>query len=205
MVRDAIMCNAPSLGSMVRVFGSQKINKPKFPEKKKDWKLKDYDRYDKYVKACNLKGSQIMEAHIMLWLVTLNHTLNLNKPLQQGVMQEVAKYIVNDYNNLNIADINIIFKNAKTGLYGEFYESLNMPKILGWFRDYHETRMDIAEEMNFSNHSTLKGRNETPIDLNRVFNSTSINMSGSLGRIKAEQEKGREAVKEYNRSKKKKK
>lgn len=62
-------------------------------------------------------------------------------------INECAWLIVSDFNALNIADINLIFTNAKKGRYGELYESLNMAKIISWFDVYKEQRMETAATM----------------------------------------------------------
>ena len=63
-------------------------------------------------------------------------------------IDECAYYIVADFYNLNLADINLVFTDAKKGRYGELYESLNMAKILSWFQVYFEQRKEKAADIN---------------------------------------------------------
>ncbi|WP_157956099.1 hypothetical protein [Flavobacterium kingsejongi] len=64
--------------------------------------------------------------------------------------------IISDYPMLTVADITFIFKKAITGKYGEFYESLSIPKIMKWFADYFEERCEIAEMISQQEHSKSK-------------------------------------------------
>lgn len=89
-------------------------------------------------------GETKVEAYIKLWLVSLNESVNLKRPLKENQIDECAIRIVSKHRHVTIADINIIFNRAKMGEYGEFFESLSMPKILKWFKDYFEERCEVA-------------------------------------------------------------
>ena len=101
-------------------------------------------------------GPQKIEAYIKLWLIDLNESLDLRRPLKQSQIDQITFFIVNEHRNFNIADINLIFTNAKTGKYGEFYESLSMAKVLSWFNEYSESRSDAAGELSYQNHVQSK-------------------------------------------------
>lgn len=85
----------------------------------------------------------IVEDYIKLWIVGLNESINLTRPLKEHQIDECAFFIVNDHKMLTIADIKVVFTNAKKGAYGELYESLSIDKILSWFNDYFEERCSI--------------------------------------------------------------
>ena len=68
----------------------------------------------------------------------------------------IALYIVQDFGNLTMSDINLVFTRAKKGNYGELYESLNTAKVLGWFTEYFEERMVTAGEMAVLSHNHIK-------------------------------------------------
>ena len=51
-----------------------------------------------------------------------------------------AQLIVDEFFNLKISDLTLLFRKILSGQYGELYESLNPPKILGFgvpFLDFH--------------------------------------------------------------------
>jgi len=99
-----------------------------------------------------------MEAYIKLWLVNLNDALGLKRPLTESQMDETAMMLVEDFKNLNMADINLIFRKMKTGEFGEYYESLNMAKVVSIFKSYFEERMNVAAQVSLENH--LSGQHE---------------------------------------------
>jgi hypothetical protein len=101
-------------------------------------------------------GELQIENYIKFWLVDLNEDLNLKRPLQASNIDQIAFYVVCEYRNLTIADINLIFTNAKLGKYGEFYDSLTMPKVLKWFNDYAEDRVCEAEKLSYQKHVQQK-------------------------------------------------
>ena len=103
-------------------------------------------------------GDDKLEVVIKLWLVDLNNCLNLRRPMSEDNIDLIAIYVLNDYGNLTMSDINLIFTRAKTGAYGELYESLNTAKVLGWFSEYSESRMETAAEMNIVKHNQLKSK-----------------------------------------------
>ena len=103
-------------------------------------------------------GDSFIEAYIKIWLINLNDSLGLKRPLTESQMDETAMTIVEDYKNLNLSDINLVFKGMKTGEFGEYYESLNMAKVIGIFKEYFENRMTVAANMSLDNH--LAGKQE---------------------------------------------
>ncbi len=62
-------------------------------------------------------------------------------------IDECAYYLIQDFYNLNLADINYVFTEAKKGRFGELYESLNMAKIISWFDVYKESRLETAAQL----------------------------------------------------------
>ena len=106
-------------------------------------------------------GSQKVEALIKLQLVYLNDLLNLKRPLNEVQIDEIALEIVSVYVHLTMADIHLIMRRARTGHYGEFYESLNMPKVLRWFFDYFEERCEVAARRSLDSHCQVKEWNDT--------------------------------------------
>ena len=110
---------------------------------------------------CNEYDIKKTQAYIKLWIVDLMFSLNLKRTLNEFQIDEVALLICSEYRSLTKADINLIFRDAKLGKYGAFYESLDVPKILGWFAEYHSNRMEAYERKNFNEHLQEKGARNT--------------------------------------------
>lgn len=97
-------------------------------------------------------GDKKVEAYIKLWLIDLNETLGLKTPLKEHQIDTIAFYIVDKYRNLNIADINLIFNNAKLGEYKGVYDRVTIPTVMGWFKQYFDDRCNTAAEISYQEH-----------------------------------------------------
>lgn len=95
-------------------------------------------------------------AYIKLWLLDLCQSVNLKRPLTETQIDETALLIVTEFNNITLADTYLVFKNAKMGKYGSFYESLDCPKVITWFTEYLEERMRIGMNTTLTQHNEHK-------------------------------------------------
>ena len=95
-------------------------------------------------------------ALIKLQLIELNEILNLKRPLSETQIDAIADEVLIQYYHLTMADIYLIFRRARIGHYGEFYESINMPKVLSWFRSYFDERCEEAARQSMDNASQYK-------------------------------------------------
>jgi len=103
-------------------------------------------------------GEEKIEAIVKLWLVDLNNCLNLRRPMSEDNIDFISMSVVGDFGNLTFSDINLVFTRAKKGHYGELYESLNTAKVLGWFNEYFEERLNTAAEINLDKHNQMKSK-----------------------------------------------
>lgn len=87
-----------------------------------------------------------IHALIAAHLIELSAMLNLNKPLNEMQIDFVAGEVLSKYWHFSVADIYIIMRRAKSGYYGEYYESINPPKILSWFAEYENERTQFCIE-----------------------------------------------------------
>jgi hypothetical protein len=101
-------------------------------------------------------GEKFLKSFVMTWVLYLNESLNLKRPLNESQIEMVSDLIISDYGSLKITDITFIFKNAISGKYGEFYESLSIPKIMSWFSEHFEQRCEIAEMISNQQHNSYK-------------------------------------------------
>lgn len=106
-------------------------------------------------------GTEKAEALLKLQLVYLNEMLNLKRPLGEAQIDEIAAEVVSALPHLTMVDVHVIMRRAMSGHYGEFYESLTMPKVLRWFSDYFEERCQVAAERSRDAHAQVKEYNDT--------------------------------------------
>lgn len=123
------------------------------------------------------KGRTFTESLIMAWLVYLNGILNLNKPMTQDQIELCAVEINNEFYGLKMSDLTLLFRRIISGVYGEFYESLSIPKVLTYFREYMKEREIAAEAESEARHNDFKSNDE-------------FNYSSNVKRIYQTQAKG---------------
>ena len=99
---------------------------------------------------------------IKLHLVELNDYLNLARGLTNAQIDLTAEMILDEFPLIKIADLIYIFKQAKMGKFGVLYESLDGSKILSWFRQVWDERLDAAEYESEQSHERAK------IDLEKI-------------------------------------
>jgi len=85
-----------------------------------------------------------------------------------------AAEIVNEYFALKMSDLTLLFKRIISGVYGEFYESLSISKVLTFFREYYEERLTIGAEMSQREHFNFKSDDTFNYSRNvkRILNGT---------------------------------
>jgi hypothetical protein len=101
------------------------------------------------------QGKEFTEGLVMAWLMHLNNILNLNKPMSDEQIEICAIDVVNEFYALKVSDLAFLFKRIYSGAYGEFYESLSIPKMMSFFRDYFNERCDFAEQETLRNHNNM--------------------------------------------------
>ena len=90
--------------------------------------------------------SDFVQAYIEGWIVNIREFINVGKKMTDEQTEETAMFIVDEYYNLNLADISYIFKNAKIGKYGKIYDRLDGQIILSWFEEHFSKRCSAAAD-----------------------------------------------------------
>lgn len=125
-------------------------------------RLAETDR-EKYPSLARLRrdfGEDKIEAVVILYLIDLCDNLNLKRPLNDTQVKNIAREIVAEFYALTIADVYLIFRRAKTGDFGELYDSLDMPKVLSWFRAYFSERCEVAAQSSINEAGAYRTRDD---------------------------------------------
>ncbi len=93
----------------------------------------------------NKLGNDVARAYVVTWIVDLNRYLGY-KDLDKYVLEEQARLIVNNFPNITIADIYLIFNNAKMGVYGKFFNKVDGSAVLTWFREYFAEKYNVSRK-----------------------------------------------------------
>lgn len=91
----------------------------------------------------------------------LTDLVNVARPLNEAKINAIAQRIVANYAVLTVADIHYVFNAAINGHYGNFYESLDVPKVMTWFATYFDERCRTAAEISQAEAISDKGGNFT--------------------------------------------
>ena len=98
-------------------------------------------------------GEKYALGHIKMWLIYLQANLNIKNKLDDDMVDLCAETILNDYWSISIGDMKIIVTNALKGHYGEFFESISIPKILSWVDSYISERLNkVAAQSQSENY-----------------------------------------------------
>ncbi len=109
------------------------------------------------------------EIIIKLYLTELSELVNLKRSLTDRMQDVIARQILNSYYTLTIADIHVVFTRAITGEWGDYYESLDVPKVLRWFASYFDERCSLAEQQSQNTAYYDKGGNITSERMKKHF------------------------------------
>ena len=115
---------------------------------------------------------EFTQAYIESWITNLREFVNLKGAMSDAQANMTAGMIAREFIHITIADINLIFNNAKFGKYGEFYGRLDGQMILSWFDKYFNERCDVAAEVSISEAHSMKGwDHDTPARLQKIIDA----------------------------------
>lgn len=103
-------------------------------------------------------GDVFCQAYIETWIINLSEFVNLGKGMSPSQVIETALMIMDEFYYMSLADINLVFRRAKSGYYGQLYDRLDGQIILGWFRAYAMERSQAAMELSIKESYSHKGR-----------------------------------------------
>jgi hypothetical protein len=113
---------------------------------------------------CRDFGREKLGALMAVHLVQLQAFLGVKHDLDGDMIDVIVEEIISTFPLLTMADVHVIFRRARNGQYGEFYERLSMPKVMTWFRNYFDERVRTAAEMSIReaerHKSSSLGNNE---------------------------------------------
>lgn len=109
-------------------------------------------------------GDDFAQAYIETWIVNISEFVNIGKNMNENQIYETAQMILDSYPYFTLADINLVFKKAKKGDFGQIYDRLDGQIIFSWFTKYNQLRCSEAEEQSISQANYFKERDNRPHD-----------------------------------------
>ncbi len=102
------------------------------------------------------EGEKKVLTLISAWILDLNEFFNVQHKMKPGQIMQTASMLLDDFYYFRIADINMIFSNAKKGKFGALYGSLDGSKIYQWFEQHDLERADACYQENLRQHDLTK-------------------------------------------------
>lgn len=109
----------------------------------------------------SIGGDKVISAFIELNIARLALFLNVGGSINPDQIQSTAELITEEFGNLTISDINLIFRRAKLGQWGKIYDRLDGQIILGWFADYYNERCEYCAQTSAYDGDKFKGKDFT--------------------------------------------
>ncbi len=100
-------------------------------------------------KLCRDYGNDFTEKYICVWLIQIQELIGVKNKMNDFQIEMCAQMLIDEFKQINLADLQLVCKRAVSGVYGQFYESIQIPKVLEWFRTYFDERCEMAA---MSNH-----------------------------------------------------
>lgn len=165
----------------VTVYDPEKLNRKLVTVKTVNDALKiahDYPTsFPSLAKIRTHYGSEATERIIKLYLIELSELVNLKRPLTEKQIETIAMEVVARHYAMTIADVHVIFKKAINGEFGDFYESLDVPKVLKWFDQYFDERCEIGAQDSINSQFYDKGGNMTSERMTTHFDNLQKQMT----------------------------
>lgn len=106
----------------------------------------------------NIYGESPLKAFISGHIVSLRDFVNLKGAMTDEQTIITSELIVQEYKNITLADIVVIFRMAKLGKFGEFYGRLDGQMILSWVGKYFEDRCNYFAEKSIYESISMSDR-----------------------------------------------
>ena len=103
-------------------------------------------------------GEKKVVTIISAWILDLNEFFNVQHKMKPAQIMQTAAMLLDDFYYFKIADINLIFSNAKKGKYGNLYGSLDGSKIYSWFEQHDRERAEACYQEKLKEHDIIKER-----------------------------------------------
>jgi hypothetical protein len=107
----------------------------------------------------------IGEAILTIMIADVISFFNIGKNMTAQQIKSTVELLLTDIESKNLKpeDYKVIFRNAKSGLYGQIYDRVDGQVIFGWVRAYAAERMAFCEQNSINKHQQEKKEPQNPI------------------------------------------
>ena len=89
-------------------------------------------------------GEEMTEGYICIWIAFIQDMVGVKNKMNTVQIQMCSQMVLDQFKTLKIADINLISTMAIRGDFGQFYESISIPKVVEWFQTYFDQRCEVG-------------------------------------------------------------
>ena len=93
-------------------------------------------------------GNEFCENYLCVWLIEVQEMIGVKNKMNDSQIAMCAQMVLEEFKYLNLADIQLVCKRAIKGYYGQFFESVSIPKVIEWFKLYFDERCESAAMRN---------------------------------------------------------
>jgi hypothetical protein len=93
-------------------------------------------------------GDDFTEGYISLFIHKIQDSIGVKTKMNDFQIEMCAQMLLEEFKQINLSDLQLVAKRAISGAYGQFYESVSIPKVLEWFRLYFDERCETAAMLN---------------------------------------------------------
>ena len=90
----------------------------------------------------------------------VNEYFNLQKKMTPEQTWMTSKLILKEYYYLNLADMKLVLENMLSLKYGQYYGKIDGGDFLEAFKQYADSRIEVAEHLSTQKHSNTKDKRE---------------------------------------------
>lgn len=141
-VRDVLRSDSKSLYELGRIYAIEACK-----EKYDLDRLKKLPREEQYRLIRDHFPKKEILAQIKLYILEFVATINVKNNLTPIQIDFIASELLRRH-GWTPEDLYLFFRNAKTGYYGQFFETISPEKIIEWSELYWSDRCAVAETMN---------------------------------------------------------
>ena len=103
-------------------------------------------------------GENKARAAVVLLLDEVVGFFNVGNTMDASQVAVTTDLIIEEYPYFQLDDLNLAFRNAMKGRYGEVYNRLDGLVVMGWLKKYEAERCARADILSYNEHRQLMGQ-----------------------------------------------
>jgi hypothetical protein len=101
-------------------------------------------------------GDRVVKTEITAHMVAFIDYIGVKNTFTLNHIEILVQDLMDKYYALKISEVIYVLKQARTGHYGEMYNNVNPIKIMTWFDQYYNERLEVAEKQSMNSWSGQK-------------------------------------------------